>query len=113
MSRHNGIVINRKWKTITHRGVTWRPMADRALAFHAMTMMILGNGVSRRQLFSHVYGHRPDGGPLHGPKVFDVHFNHWKPVFAMLQLELHRVKVAGEMLFSLAPTMQVAHADVA
>lgn len=115
MIRYKGIVIDQKQRSITHRGVTWRQRArrDDAVMFRSVAMLILGNGVSKDQLFWHIYGDDPEGGPIDGPHVFDIRFAMWRKLFASLQLELRRVKTAGVFYFCLVPALQVQHADVA
>lgn len=110
MIRHNGIVLNCRERSITHRGVTWRMHQHR---FRALAMLILGDGVSMEQLFFHIYGDREDGGPLAGPHIFQVHFHHWRPIFAQLHLEMRKMKIAGVTFYCLIPKHQFEYADVA
>jgi hypothetical protein len=105
MIRHNGIVIDRKAQSITHRGATWRPQQRRSPArmFRAISMLILGGGVSTHQLFWHVYGDCKDGGPLAGPQIFNVCLCMWLPIFEQLQLEVRKERTAGVSFFRLVP----------
>jgi len=76
-------------------------------------MLILGDGVSVEQLFFHIYGPREDGGPLDGPRIFYVLFHKWASIFAQLDLEMRKLKIAGVTFYCLVPKQQFEQANVA
>lgn len=108
--RHNGIAINYRDMSVTHRGFTYRQNSQRwkGYNFKTLELLILGAPVTRQRLFEHVYGLPEDGGPIDGVHVFDIRICILRPILKKLQLDLTKFKRAGEQYFGLVP-----HADVA
>lgn len=107
MIRHDDIVIDRKERTIAigdrfyafdrrdvssyHKG---------SIMFDTFSYMILKRHASRQELFAYIYGDNKEGGPLAGPKIFDIQICNWKHVFAALGLKLIREKKNGVQYLS-------------
>lgn len=113
MIRYQGIEIDRKAATISHKGYVYNLKGDRhqgggrakiQVQFTALQALILHpEGMTVGQLFDHVYGDREDGGPDRGPGIFNVCFNQWRKIFIGLNLCLHKEKKAGLIYYRLVP----------
>ena len=108
--RHNGIVIDRQAQTIFHNGFTrhFRATKNSAyskhgnLFFEAVGFMMLNGWTSRDQLFHHLYGGDPDGGPECGVHMLDVRLPQWRASLGRLGLEIVREKRGGVQYFKIA-----------
>jgi hypothetical protein len=110
----NGIEIDRMQCVITHRNRSrWfrspRIELDESILFKSLTYLILGGGVSRAQLFWHIYGNDPEGGPIAGPQIFSIRFYQWaeQGIFRHLDLQLRTQRISGVSFYELVPTYHV------
>jgi hypothetical protein len=104
----NGIELDRANKTVTHAGESyaWRPQ-DVNRAFDTFCFVLLSDGVSKEQVFFHIYGDDPDGGPLEGPHIFHIVLNRLdKEFFDRLQIEWRSWRIAGVHFYSIVPRHQ-------
>ena len=110
----NGIQIDLVGKVITHNGnvyvcvarggSTGRSGVTPDKQFETLKMLIMSpRGISRGQLFDHLYGDDEDGGPDVGPNIFSVRFTQWAKQFADLELELYKETRNGVMFYKLLP----------
>jgi hypothetical protein len=121
MIRYRGITIDRSTRTITHRGRAHTFQESKrgrgeSVVFKSLVYLILGGAVSREQLFWHIYGNDPEGGPIDGYHIFDIHFQRWEKeqrYFSKLDLELRAQKISGVMFYELVPTYQLGTAYAA
>lgn len=120
MIRCNGIEIDRARRIITHRDrfrhfVSSKPRDTESIVFQSFVYLILGGGVSTAQLFWHVYGNDPEGGPNRGPDIFCTRFHQWECVghFRALDLELISWKIAGVIFYEIVPASQAEARRVA
>lgn len=106
MIRYRGIAMDAKTSTITHAGYSRKFKRDnrnRPLMFLAFRWLILSGGLTRDEMFAHLYGDDPDGGPLDGPHVLHVKFATWRPDFDHLKLVLRVEKISGRTRYELCP----------
>lgn len=105
---HNGIMIDRKTHTIEHnfnrRVFTGKFNGGRQVMFRTWEAMILGE-MSNHELFHHVYGNEPDGGPLFGVHIFYVRFAQWDSELKRMQLKIIRDKRAGNVHYKMVPNV--------
>ena len=110
MIRYGNISICSKTRTITHgarRHGFINPTNGRPahIRFKTIKHLLLAdaNGLTREQLFDHIYGDDVEGGPETGIHVFDVWFQQWVPLLKKLHLKIHREKRSGMMYLRLIP----------
>lgn len=117
--RYRGIEIDRKKQTVSHCGFVRefpytsggrRKYNTPTKTFESWCYLILSGGVSREQLFWHIYGNDESGGPLDGPHIFHVRFCVWRPDFDRLKLDLVSSKTAGVMFYELRPSVLLTKA---
>jgi hypothetical protein len=102
--RYNGIEIDRTTRTVRHRErICYFGTSRRNRSWEMLEALVMGGGVSNAQLFWFVYGDDPEGGPLYGPKIFDVQMSRLKSVFNKLDLDLRSTKIAGVRFSELTP----------
>ena len=107
---HNGIMIDRKNRSIEHDYHTEHfPLREKSAReyapnsrFECLCHLIL-QPHSRGDLYERIYGDHPEGGPDMGIYIWDVRFQQWKPAIKRLSLQLIRWKRAGIMFFQLVP----------
>ena len=106
---HNGIMIDRKNRTITHNFHTedfslyqYRGKYVGSYRFEAVERLIM-QPASCADLYNMFFGHLECGGPEVGPHIFQIRFSQWRPVFKRLSLRLRREKTSGLLHYSLVP----------
>lgn len=108
--RHNDIMIDRANQSITigeytayfpQRYSHYQDAKGTSVAFKIFEHLLLKGEMSREQMFEHIYGHCPDGGPENGKHIFDIHFGHWLKHFEALRVKLVRDKRGGTMYLKL------------
>ena len=111
MIRNNGIEIDRRARTISHRGVTtnFREQTQRNdVTFPALCHLILSAGASTTELFRLIYGDDPEGGPIEGHHVFVIRMNQWKAAYLLaLGLQVRKWRISGVSFYCVVPTYEV------
>lgn len=113
MIRCNGIAIDVPNRTITHRSRVGQFKSAKnnieqpAHRFKIMAYLILGGGVSKQQIFWHLYANDSEGGPLEGTHVIDIVFCQLKAAISELDLEMRATKVAGITFYELVPIFRI------
>lgn len=106
MIRHNGIEIDTKARTIAHMGETRQ--FDKTICFEKICYFIFGGGVSLEMAFNQFYGNDPEGGPLAGPRQFNIFLHQWQDRFlSTLQLEWRSYVIAGVTFYEIVSKHQV------
>ena len=111
MIRNNGIEIDRRARTISHRGVTTKfneHGQKNDVAFPLLCHLILGAGTSIHGLFHLIYGNDPDGGPIEGPHVFSVRMNQCRHRYLRaLGLQVRKWRISGVSFYCVVPIYEV------
>jgi hypothetical protein len=106
--RYNGIEISREEFRVSHMGETHQFMPkDRNRLFEVFCYVLLSGGVSKEQIFYHLYANDPEGGPLEGPHIFHILINKMeKTFFDRLQIEWRSWRISGVNFYSIVPKHQ-------
>lgn len=116
MIRHNDWTIDRKTLTITHRGCTYvfsarkgneRKHIEQGVSgrFTVLEHLILSGGrATSTQLFSRLYDHDPEGGPLKGHEQIKIMLHQiQREVLPRLSAVLIKDRRAGRMWYEIKP----------
>lgn len=108
MIRTNGITIDRKGRTITHRGKVFffNHMLGRNKRFELACYFILMGGASKEMAFWHLYADDPDGGPIDGPHIIHILLNKLATDLAEIWLSTRSWKLAGISFYEIVPRDQ-------
>jgi len=111
MIRNNGIEIDRRARTISHRGVTTKFVEHglrNDVTFPSLCHLILSAGASTAELFHLIYGDDPDGGPIEGHHVFHIRLCQWKiRHLRPLGLQVRRWRISGVSFYCVVPTYEM------
>lgn len=96
---YNGIEIDRQRQIIRHQGrekIFRQSMYGgmRPVAFRFWEALILGD-CTREQLFSILYDHNIEGGPIQGYNILNVRVAMWRNQFASMGLKWQSEKRGG------------------
>lgn len=106
--RYNGIDLDRVNRRVVHAGESHQfAMKEDHKLFDTFCFVLLSGGVSKEQMFFHIYHDDPDGGPLEGPHIFHIMLNKLeKTFFDRLEIEWRAWRIAGVNFYSIVPKHQ-------
>ena len=107
MIRYDGITINRKLRAISYGDKT--RVFSQGRTFEKISFFILSGGASCEMAFARFDAEDEDGGPLSGPRIYQVKMRQWQTQFLdYLDLEVRSYVIAGVSFYEIVPKSHVS-----